>query len=410
MTDAVDTGGRVAPAHLVHSGHQAPHQPGEQRAGSPAAAVAGTCRRRAVRRCRRPGRRLRRRIPDGDRAGVAGRRQRHARPFQPTARRPVGRGRILAAALWWIRGDRAAARRTVGRAGILLGTLLMLAGFGGVLLTANLGGLWLVILGWFLTSAARTEAMDLTLHETLAEVLVADVMSVPAACGYASQSVADFIATVAPGTRTAAIRYSTSTVRWSVWSASPHWPGLPQRTGTACTWAQSSYLPAGSAYSTRTACSSTPHPDCWPAATGSPGRDPWPAGRRGHEQRCGPCARTGRARGDPAAPDPEVPAKARTRSDSAAYQARILEEYDGLDKAGKGALLRREGLYTSLISAWRQQRDQAGLAALAKPAGRPRAAVVSRVAPLATWRRLGYRHLLGNPSSTVKSSVARLVG
>jgi hypothetical protein len=36
-------------------------------------------------------------------------------------------------------------------------------------------------------------------------------------------------------------------------------------------------------------------------------------------------------------------------------------------------LLRREGLYTSLISAWRIQRDQGALAALAKPAGRPAA-------------------------------------
>jgi transposase len=35
------------------------------------------------------------------------------------------------------------------------------------------------------------------------------------------------------------------------------------------------------------------------------------------------------------------------------YKARILEEYERLDKAGKGALLRREGLYTSLISEWR---------------------------------------------------------
>ena len=42
-----------------------------------------------------------------------------------------------------------------------------------------------------------------------------------------------------------------------------------------------------------------------------------------------------------------------------------------MDKAGKGALLRREGLYTSLISAWRIQRDQGARAALAKPAGRP---------------------------------------
>ncbi len=39
-------------------------------------------------------------------------------------------------------------------------------------------------------------------------------------------------------------------------------------------------------------------------------------------------------------PDPEVPAKARPRIYSASYKARILEEYDSLDKAGKGALLR----------------------------------------------------------------------
>jgi transposase-like protein len=71
------------------------------------------------------------------------------------------------------------------------------------------------------------------------------------------------------------------------------------------------------------------------------------------------------------APDPEVPAKARTRRYSASYKAKILAEYEELDKAGKGALLRREGLYTSLIAAWRAQRDQAVVAALAKPAGRP---------------------------------------
>jgi transposase len=70
-------------------------------------------------------------------------------------------------------------------------------------------------------------------------------------------------------------------------------------------------------------------------------------------------------------PDPEVPAKARSRRYSVSYKARILAEYEELDKAGKGALLRREGLYTSLISAWRAQRDQGALAALAKPAGRP---------------------------------------
>lgn len=72
-------------------------------------------------------------------------------------------------------------------------------------------------------------------------------------------------------------------------------------------------------------------------------------------------------------PDPEVPARARSRRYSASYKAKILAEYEELDKAGKGALLRREGLYTSLIAAWRTQRDQGALAALAKPAGRPQA-------------------------------------
>jgi transposase-like protein len=72
-------------------------------------------------------------------------------------------------------------------------------------------------------------------------------------------------------------------------------------------------------------------------------------------------------------PDPEVPAKARSRRWSAAEKARILAEYQGLGKAGKGALLRREGIYSSLIAAWRQQRDQGALQALGKPAGRPQA-------------------------------------
>ena len=70
-------------------------------------------------------------------------------------------------------------------------------------------------------------------------------------------------------------------------------------------------------------------------------------------------------------PDPQVPERARGRRRfPASYKARILEEYDGLDRADKGALLRREGLYTSLLSEWRKQRDRGALEALAKPSGR----------------------------------------
>lgn len=41
-------------------------------------------------------------------------------------------------------------------------------------------------------------------------------------------------------------------------------------------------------------------------------------------------------------PDPEVPERARMRRFSAAYKARVLAEYEGLGKAEKGVLLRRE--------------------------------------------------------------------
>jgi transposase len=71
-------------------------------------------------------------------------------------------------------------------------------------------------------------------------------------------------------------------------------------------------------------------------------------------------------------PDPEVPERPRPpRSYPAAYKLRILEEYEQLDKAGKGALLRREGLYTSLLSEWRKQRDRGALASLQQRRGRP---------------------------------------
>ena len=70
-------------------------------------------------------------------------------------------------------------------------------------------------------------------------------------------------------------------------------------------------------------------------------------------------------------PDPEVPDRAKgPRRFPAAYKARILAEYETLGKAEKGALLRREDLYSSLLTEWRRQRDQGAEEALARPAGR----------------------------------------
>ena len=59
------------------------------------------------------------------------------------------------------------------------------------------------------------------------------------------------------------------------------------------------------------------------------------------------------------------------RSFSPSYKLRILNEYESLNKQEKGALLRREGLYSSLISEWRKQRDKGALSAFSAPRGRP---------------------------------------
>jgi transposase len=77
-------------------------------------------------------------------------------------------------------------------------------------------------------------------------------------------------------------------------------------------------------------------------------------------------------------PDPEVAERARARTYSASYKVRVLAEYETLSKDGKGALLRREGLYSSLITEWRKQRDRGALAALGKPTGRPPADPLER--------------------------------
>lgn len=71
-------------------------------------------------------------------------------------------------------------------------------------------------------------------------------------------------------------------------------------------------------------------------------------------------------------PDPEVPGKASRRRYPAKYKLKILREADACTKAGEvGALLRREGLYSSLLSQWRRQRDQGALSGLkAKKRGR----------------------------------------
>jgi transposase len=71
-------------------------------------------------------------------------------------------------------------------------------------------------------------------------------------------------------------------------------------------------------------------------------------------------------------PDPEVPARARRRRFTAQYKLEMLAAYDAAPEGEKGALLRREGLYSSHIVEWRRARDAGALAGLSAPRGRAR--------------------------------------
>lgn len=70
-------------------------------------------------------------------------------------------------------------------------------------------------------------------------------------------------------------------------------------------------------------------------------------------------------------PSSEVPERASRRRFAAGYKARILDEYERLPDGEKGALLRREGLYSSLITDWRKQAARGAVEGLGKKRGRP---------------------------------------
>jgi transposase-like protein len=65
-----------------------------------------------------------------------------------------------------------------------------------------------------------------------------------------------------------------------------------------------------------------------------------------------------------ALPNPEVREKAQRRIYTADYKLRILQETDNCNEGQIGAILRREGLYSSHLTTWRRQRQAGVLAAL----------------------------------------------
>ena len=83
------------------------------------------------------------------------------------------------------------------------------------------------------------------------------------------------------------------------------------------------------------------------------------------------------ARAPEGAPDPEVTERAKRRRFTTEYKLRVLREADACKGDGDvGALLRREGLYSSQLATWRRQRDETAKAGLKARKRGPKTKVV----------------------------------
>ena len=112
-------------------------------------------------------------------------------------------------------------------------------------------------------------------------------------------------------------------------------------------------------------------------------------------------------------PDPEVPAKVQRRQFTAEYRRRILKEADACKKPGSlGALLRREGLYSSHLSHWRRQREQGELVAgRARKRGPTPTPVDPRMKQLEVEnRRLQRKLARAETIITLQKKIAELLG
>ncbi len=115
-------------------------------------------------------------------------------------------------------------------------------------------------------------------------------------------------------------------------------------------------------------------------------------------------------------PDPEVVPRAQRRRFTAAYKLRIIREADACTAPGEiGALMRREGLYTSHLSAWRRARDQGQFEALGPkrrgPKPDPDRPLAKRNAQLERENsRLRQRLETAETIINVQGNVSRLLG
>ena len=105
---------------------------------------------------------------------------------------PLDGGRILRGLLWKRSGDRQRASRAAARSGQVLGIGICAIGVLELLAWRDIGGLWLMLIGWFLVTMARAEQQSDAAREALAGLLVRDIMLPHPDIGAAWCDVAEF--------------------------------------------------------------------------------------------------------------------------------------------------------------------------------------------------------------------------
>jgi Zn-dependent protease/CBS domain-containing protein len=107
---------------------------------------------------------------------------------------PMDGGRILRAILWKVRGDRYAATRNAAAVGRLFGYLLIV---GGVFLIfqgySPFSGVWLALIGWFLSNAAESTVAQMSVEHALHGIKVREVMESDPPSISPNESVADLV-------------------------------------------------------------------------------------------------------------------------------------------------------------------------------------------------------------------------
>jgi Zn-dependent protease len=89
---------------------------------------------------------------------------------------PLDGGRVMRAILWWLTGDLAKATRIASDTGKLFGWFLMALGLMQAVSGMVMQGLWLVLIGWFLSNAASASYRQMVVHDMFKGLTARDLM------------------------------------------------------------------------------------------------------------------------------------------------------------------------------------------------------------------------------------------